>query len=438
MAYRTGAHRTGSDEIECRGLKPADYPAIKQIIAASFSQAVQSNPQVLETLEQEPWYDPAHLLVAVSGGRPVSHVGVRDGLLRCSGVGIPAGLVGAVCTAPDLRGQGIGARLMRASFGEMTRSGLAVSYLHTSAERSGFYSRLGYRKAIIENPRLRLRDLDIDELDWGHQQAAGVETRAATVADAEALDEIYNAQYRHVSGSWSRTVPFWERRLQRQPKLFGAQPTAFSVASGGQPPGDCGESRFGCQGRPQPRMDSCHGLLAYVALLEEETAGTILEWACLPGAEDVAVGLLASTLQKWRNQGIRTVDLTLPSCHPLRPRLSCLDCEDQTGHSEIWVRLQDHASFVSAIAPLLDERARAAGLSVEIRFPDSGGTLEIGVGKRLQLDIHASDLFSLVYNGLRLPGLLEEGGISLTPDDGAVLARLFPDTGATRCAQDAY
>ncbi len=343
-------------------------PVVKEIIAASFPQAVQANPRVLETYEKEPWYDPAHLFVAAVGGRVASHMGIRDGFLWCSGIAVPAGLVGAVCTAPPLRGRGIGAQLMRASFAVMKRRGLAVSYLHTSPERYRFYNRLRYRKAILESPRLVI-DLDRAGLDIDLEGAQHAEPRTATAADAQTLNGIYAAHYSQVSGSWSRTVPFWERRLLQKPKLFGAQPTAFRVAGGHRP-------------------------VAYAALLEAAATGTVSEWGCLPGAGDVAAGLLQTTLRDWRNRGVRVAELTLSSRNPLRPRIEDL-CSDRSGHSEVWVRVQDRVLFVQRIAPLLDARAIAAGLSVKVRFSGDEGTLEVGRGEPLQLEIEDSDLFSL-------------------------------------------
>ncbi len=399
-------------EVNCRSLVPTDYPDAKEIIAASFPQAVEASPGSLEVLEQEPWYDPAHLLVAEVDGRVVSHMGVRTGLLSCSGVGVPAGLVGTVCTAVRFRGQGIGAHLMRASFARMKQDGLAMSYLHTSAERYGFYSRLGYRKAIIENPCLTLH-LDGLDPDTDSEWPATVKSRPGTPADAETLNEIYEVLYSRVSGSWSRTVPFWERRLQRQPKLFASAPMTVLVA-----------------GRDRP--------LAYVVVLETLDAGTVSEWACLPGAEDVAAGLLRSTLRDWRDRGVLAAHLAIPSCHPLRPRIETLSPEDRTGRGEIWVRLQDRDLYVQRIRTLLDRRAEAAGFRVELRFREDGHALEFGRGELLRLEIGGSDLCSLIYNGRRLPCLLEEGGLTAHPDHGAALSLLFPDTGAARCAQDVY
>jgi predicted N-acetyltransferase YhbS len=397
-------------QVVCRGLQPADYPVVKEIIAASFPQAVQANPEALAAYEREPWYDPAHLLVAVVDGRVVSQMGVRDGLLWCSGTGIPAGLVGTVCTSEPHRGQGIGAQLMRASFARMEDFGLAISYLHTSAERHGFYSRQGYKKAIIESPRQILQlgklDLDTDRLP------EHVEVRPGTPEDAAALHAIYQAHYSQVSGAWSRTLAFWQRRLQQQPKLW-SQLLAFRVAGGEQP-------------------------LAYLALTESGDTGSVSEWACLPGAEDMAMGLLNTTLGEWRNRGIRVAQLTVSTRHPLWLRINELLPEDQTGHSDIHVRVQNRNLFVERIRPLLEMRARAADLRVAIRFAAGGDILEIGSGKPLQLSLAASDLCALVYNGRRLPGLLSEGGITATPDDPEALSLLFPDTAAARCAQDAY
>ncbi len=404
--------------VTCRNLQPADYPDVKRVIADAFPQGVRSNPKALDILEQEPWYDPAHVLVAEVNASIVSHVGIRTGLLSFSGIGVPAGLVGTVCTAAAVRGQGVGSFLMRASFEHMQRHRLAVSCLHTSPERFGFYRRLGYRKALIETPRLilPLANLDLDNVVAYPQHAEARTVRSATPADADALHRIYGAQYvGQVSGSWSRTVLFWERRLQGHPKLFAPpQPMSFRVTGADVP-------------------------VAYVAVLEADPhTGTVGEWACLPGAEEDAFRLLYSTLREWRDRGMKTAQLALSTCHPLRPLVERLLAEDQTGHTEIWMRVQNHSLFIETIRPLLERRSRAAGLRIEITFREDGSMLRIGRGETLQLETHGGDLCSLIYNGRRLPGLLEEGGIATGVGDDAALPLVFPDTGASRCSQDVY
>ena len=398
-------------EVVCRNLQPTDYPFVKEIIAASFPQAVRANPEALTSYEQEPWYDPAHLLVAVVEDRVVSHLGVRDGLLWCSGIGIPAGLVGTVCTLESCRGQGIGAQLMRASFTRMKNFGLAISCLHTSTEREGFYGRLGYKKTIIETPSQVLPLTRLD-LNADHPLPDYVEMRSGTPQDAEALHAIYQAHYSQLSGAWSRTLPFWQRRLQQRPKLW-SQSQAFRVAGGDHP-------------------------LAYLALTESEDTGSISEWAYLPGAEDIAMSLLYATLREWRNRGIPIAQLAISTRHPLWLRINQLSPSEKTSHSTIHVQVHNRELFVEQIRPVLDQRARAVGLRLAIHFAADGNIFEIGAGSPLQLNLAASDLCALVYNGQRLPGLLAEGGLTATPDDPAILPLLFPDTGAARCSQDAY
>lgn len=311
----------------------------------------------------------------------VSQLGVRDGLLWCSGIGIPAGLVGTVCTDEPYRGQGIGAQLMGAALVCMKRFKLAISYLHTSTERYGFYSRLGYKKTIIQNPRLiiQLNKLDLDT------KQPHIKTRVATFADAEALNAIYQIHYGQCSGAWSSAVAFWQRRLQQQPKLWSPQPMTFYVAGHDSP-------------------------LAYLAINETNNVGLVSEWACRPGSEDIAMALLYNTCKAWYQRGVQVAQLTISTHHPLWPQAQMLVSEDQTSHSDIWVRIQDRDRFVQHIRPQLEERARAADLKLTICFTEDGNVLEFGHGKPVALRLTASDLCALVYNGRRLLGLLTVRG----------------------------
>ena len=178
--------------------------------------------------------------------------------------------------------------------------------------------------------------------------------------------------------------------------------------------------------------------LAYVAVLETPDVGTVSEWACLPGAEDAALGLLRATIRDWRDRGVPVAHLAISTCHPLRPQVETLSPEDQTGQAEIWMRVHDRALYVKRIRPVLDQRARSADLRVRIHFTEGGDGVEIGSGRLLRLGLKESDLCCLIYNGRRLPGLLDEGGITVTPNDDRALPLLFPNTGASRCAQDVY
>ncbi|MEW6752251.1 MAG: GNAT family N-acetyltransferase [Candidatus Latescibacterota bacterium] len=406
--------------IRCRPLRPEDYPAVRQIIAEAFPQQAADNPRALALYTEEPWYDPEHLLVAEAEGRVVAQLGVRDGSLWCSGVPLPSGLVGTVCTAAPWRGRGIGAQLMRCAFGWMEEGGLAVSLLHTSEERHGFYGRLGYCRAVMEQPRLILPMPDL------HVPPAPLALRPARVDEAAALDALYAATYGRASGAWSRTVPFWRRRLQGVPKLW-SRPLAFRVAGQGPP-------------------------LAYAAVEETAQAAVLHELACLPGAEDLAAALLRALLAGWRQTGVTVAEASLSSTHPLRSLVDALGAEDRTGYGVVFIRVQQADAFARAAKDLLEGRARQAGVRLEVdvtgeaaaplspaKAPAEGWrVLQLGAGPPLRLQLSPGDLASLLYNGRRLAGLRVEGRCRADPDDPALLGQLFPDTGASRCSLDAY
>jgi predicted acetyltransferase len=335
-------------------------------------------------------------------------MGVRDGSWFLSGHPVQAGLIGTVCTAEGWRGQKIGSRLLQASFPRMDAAGIALSCLHTSPARHGFYARLGFRKAIIECPRLLLNPALLQD----EPPAPGCRIRPAAVEDAAALDTLYAAHYGRGTGAWSRNLPFWQRRLRRQPKLWSRDVTFFLVETD----------------RP----------VAYIGLIEAAGAVTVCEFGCLSGAEETALDLLRAVLQKPRDSQLLVAELAVSSTDPLRPFVERLGVEDKSTADVIFVRVQNRAAFTEAVAPLLEERAEDAGVEIEVRFGGDRGRLFAGKGRLLRLELDPSDLASLLYNGARLPGLLAQGGLTALPNDPELLAALFPGTGAFRPSLDGY
>ena len=387
-------------DVTCRAFTERDYPAVREIIAGAFGDHVRDNPVALEQLDREPWYDPAHLVVAESGGEVVSFLGVRDSGLWLGGRLLSVGLVGTVCTREVVRGRGIGSRLVRFAHERMAAQGLAVSVLHTSEVRYAFYERLGYRRAVTEQPRLMV--------NLSAATAASASgSRAATAHDAAALNALYAATYGQATGAWGRSDAFWQRRLDGVPKLW-SRVLRFEVAGSGAPE-------------------------AYAAYEETEGAGTVHELACAAGAEDAAVGLLQELLVRWRENGVLVAELDLSSTHPLRPRVAPLVAEDRTGWDVVFTRVHDEDAFLNAATSLLQERARAAGFRLTVER--QGDAVVLGGPGEEPLQVELAELAALVYNG-RLAVTHE--GLA-----GRMAARpwtegLFPDTGAARCGLDGY
>lgn len=389
-------------QVTCRSLEPADYPVVREIIAGAFADHVRDNPEALARLDEEPWYDPHHLLVAEVDGEVVSHLGVRDSGIWLGGQLFPAGLVGTVCTREEVRGRGIGSQLLRHAFGWMADRGLALSLLHTGEKRYAFYERLGYRRAVIEQPRLML--------DLAAARSSEASTvRPAEASDAEALNGLCAATYGRATGAWARSVEFWTRRLQGIPKLW-SRVLQFRVAGEGGP-------------------------RAYVAYEEVEGAGTVHELGCAAGAEREAVGLLEHLLAQWRERGFLVSELSLSASHPVRPLVERLVAEDRTGRDAVFIRVQDVERFVECVAPVLEGRAAEAGFELSVRPRGGAVAVEVSGDDAGPVELEATELAALVYNGRMAPS---QEVLAASLVGRSWMAAVFPNTGAARCGLDAY
>ena len=92
--------------------------------------------EVPEDLEIDGLDDTALHLLATLDGRPV---GTARMLLKGA-----TGKIGRVCVLRDLRGQGVGAALIRAAVEELRRLGLAQAKLGSQVHAIPFYEKLGF------------------------------------------------------------------------------------------------------------------------------------------------------------------------------------------------------------------------------------------------------------------------------------------------------
>ncbi|MDA0748764.1 MAG: GNAT family N-acetyltransferase [bacterium] len=389
-------------QVQIRQLHPKDYPAVKEIVARSFEAHIEQNSGVLEVYEQEPWYDPEHLLVAEVNGQVVSQMGVRDGNLWVEGHPIPAGLVGTVCTLPEFRGLGIGAKLLRASFEWMRSRKIAMSYLHTSEARHGFYGRLGYQLSAIEQPRAVFRPEAVP---------VPYSVFRAGPEDAEVLRAIYEAHFGQSSGAWSRTSAFWQRRLEGKPKLWFLGRPEFYLAGG-----------------PAP--------VAYVALVREPNL-RIVEVAALSGEGAALRSLLGQVLQ---DLSLAEVEVIVGPQDPCWGELQRFGPDVRVENGNVFVRVEEEQRFLAHAASVLGRRVEAGRPACEIEFEGGRGALRIGkgsVGVRVKMDsLHV--LCALVYNGSVLSFMVEAGAVVILEGSQPDVQSLFVDTHPVRCQMDGY
>jgi predicted acetyltransferase len=392
------------DGLIVRGLRENDYAGAKEVIARSFEDHVDQNPGVMDEYVDEPWYDPEHLLVAEVQGRIVSQMGVRDGTLWIDGRAFPAGLVGTVCTLPEFRGNGIGAEMMRTAFTWMDKRGLALSCLHTSEARHGFYGRLGYRLSSYCQARSLVevgeRGPDIEE----------PEIRRAAPEDAGVLNGLYESYYGKYSGAWSRSEAFWVRRLEGKPKLW------FT-----------GEAEFWILGKEEP--------VAYLAVVPGAPA-RIVELAC-PSMDVPAVkGLLNHVIQRL---GISELVISLSERSPLWRALNDYKVVDRTSVGNVFIRVQNSELFLGLASQLLGERAENLDLSFEIEVTDTGEVLTAEeTGEKVALSLTLQELGAVIYSGGRIQELLHNGTVDLKEGKKEALLALFPENYPSRCPMDGY
>ena len=389
------------NRVTIRNMKPDEYPAVKEIVGRSFEDHIKGNPGALEEYQDEPWYDPEHLLVADLDGQLVSQMGVRRGDLWISGRAIPAGLVGTVCTLPEHRGKGIGAIMLREVGQWMAARGIAMSYLHTSEARYAFYGRGGYRLSAIDTPRTMIRQSEGPSVE-----AVAFRTRPGLAGDASALNRIYRAHFGRLSGAWSRTDAFWQRRLSGRPKLWMAGIPVFTVAEDND-------------GRP----------VAYVGTVAGKER-QLIELAA-PSVHPLIRAVIGDS-----KAGIAT---SIGAQDPLRPYLEPFDPVDETSAGKVLVRIENPEAFSQAILPILEERAGSAGVLGTVTIRGLGETHRFGSESRpLSVALNQGDLAALVYNGRLLPELVSSGDVAVTAGEMSDLKTVFPDTHPARCSMDGY
>ena len=410
--------RTG--KVRYRPFQPEDLGAVQDIIRQSFTEEVDSHPQVLSEYLSEAYYQPENLLVAELEDRVVSQMGLRDGDLWLWGCPFPAALVGTVCTLPDFRGQGIGGGLLRYSFGVLSRWAMALSYLHTIPERHNFYRRLGYTDTVHEQTVLTadLAELDAKLLEQQATLPQPVRRRRALPADVPILESLYRGTAGRGTGAWSRNSLFWRRRLLGRPKLWLAGCPDFELAVADRP-------------------------LAYVATIREGSEWRILELAYRGGADTVARALVAGVLGAAQKVGAEGVRVTLPRWMASEELLSVLASQTALRQDRVFVRLHDVGRFLELATPVLAERADAADLTVGLSLSGTPSHhVHFGSGSRqLAVALGPSQLAALFYNGDALPDLLKANSVKARPESAhtmELLRGLFPPTRAARFPMDGY
>lgn len=293
-----------------------------------------------------------NLLVARSAGRIVAHVGlcIRDATIL--GAPVRVASIGAVATDPEHRGQGAASRLMANSREQAVRAGASLMLI---SGLRGLYHRLGY----VQVGDFRSYTVPATYLD------ETVEVEAMTPADLPALIRLQQAE----PVRFLRSRDDWDRLLAAG-MLMNHAAELFVIREGGVPVAYAGVQSP--QGLPDPtkpvqakEFGGCRAALAHaLPSIASHYAAPAVELV-VSGSDAAWNGVAAS--RGWSGEA-----------QPFPGTLGILD----------------GPRFLSAIAPLLEERS---GSDLRLVPEGSGARLE-AAGETVLLE-NAAQLTALVFGG---------------------------------------
>jgi N-acetylglutamate synthase-like GNAT family acetyltransferase len=127
--------------MEFRSVKPTDYDAIRQLLAASGWQKRVADPERFRKMME----NASRAIIAVEGGRIV-------GFARALCDDVSNGYIGTVVVEEDMRGRGIGRELVRRLMGDDPQ----ITWVLRAGRGSGeFWKKMGFEVSSVAMERTR-------------------------------------------------------------------------------------------------------------------------------------------------------------------------------------------------------------------------------------------------------------------------------------------
>lgn len=275
----------------------------------------------------DPWFRRENTRACFVDGRVASVVQVFERPLRIGRCTVRAGCLGSVGTHPDFRRRGYGLGTLQDTARYLRGEGFDLSLFFTVIHRH--YARAGW---TVHPTTSLLVDLPASF----PEPAPGVQVApCAAERDRLQVRAIYDAENARRTGTVVRTPEYWARREQWN------------------------------EGRAERTWVARRDETAVAYACEEE--GDVREMGRLPGQDEALTALLTAVWAPLRAEGRETVRVRAPSGG--RRLLEAMGCRATRRESPaMMVRLVNLRSLMSKLAPLLTERARAAGENRDVRF----------------------------------------------------------------------
>ena len=326
--------------------RPGDYPATLHFLTSIFHGP---SPAEFRATIEDPCHEPADRLLVKRGHEVLGHTLVTHRAVRLGGTVVPAAGLQAIAAAPDLRGQGFGALLLRRAERHMTEEGHVLGLLATAIP--GFFERFGWTACGRRNqygvnvckvlsvlaakglyPRIR-KPLDIRPL------------RRMEIGQ---IAEVYRVNTAQRHGPVERSEAYWQWLVNRRAY------DALLVAIDGRDP------------RRASRGDA--RIVGYAVLAGDR----VVELFTLPDHNRAAIQLLSRACGEAIERGVDTLRIDLAPQHPLTQLIEAADAVHLIGGCRrdevLMAKVLCPEEMLRRLGSQLRDRAIAADVPLPLDF----------------------------------------------------------------------
>lgn len=330
---------------------PGDHPLIYQLLRTVFHGPTESE---FHAQLDHPRYKPPQRLLVRHNRIPAAHARVCPREIKFGPLRLPAIWLADLATLPEFRGQGFASSLLAACEQEAARQEAEVMMLRTSAVE--FYLRRGWvvcgrHSYSVAPPRNILaalnalpsqRRLPLFDPEGDDNAAAGLRVRLWRHVEQDQLMQLYDDATTDSYGPLHRGDAYWRWLLSRR----GYDRIHVAVENA--------TSKGGAEGPER--------IVGYSVMLR----GRVVELAAEDDRDDVRRVLLARACSDAIEHDEHTVRYDAPpgdAWHRLLGDAGGTVCHREVDAGHVFMaKLVSPEAFVRSLAPLLLERARAAGL----------------------------------------------------------------------------
>lgn len=307
-----------------------DHPGVQRFLQSVISGLTQ---EAFAASLEEPLYEPSDRIVARLGPRVVGHalVSRRDAYINSALV--PVARLSQITILPELRGQGLGAKLLHAAETRIQEDQVPLALLATA--RPAFFEREHGWLPVANIRRTQLTSRNLVGILEASAGALSGRWRVRPWRQMEygALEDVYRNSTQGIFAGYERTEAFWRW------VVGSCSPARLLVAHDRNQSGDC-------------------ELAGYVILRGE----SILEVTARNDRPDVLHALLHRACDEAIERSLHRLEFEAAEEHPAHRMLGYQpDNENGNGISiTLLAKMFDQRGLLEALAPALDARAKAA------------------------------------------------------------------------------